>query len=177
MGGAFKGDRGSLGHITEVECAQIRPPIGRVKCLDAGPISAEKAARQDDPEGYKVLTPRNPRRNFETRTENMVGRLEGKVAIVTGGGHGFGLGIVQKFVKEGAKVVIFDINKELGEKAASANKGCKFVQGDVSLKKDWEKALDTAVKDFGKCDIVVNNAGILIVKVCMLRLDDVNVNS
>lgn len=62
MGGAFKGDRGSLGHITEVECAQIRPPIGRVKCLDAGPISVEKAARQVNTEGYKVLTPRNPRR-------------------------------------------------------------------------------------------------------------------
>jgi len=107
----------------------------------------------------------------------MVGRLEGKVAIVTGGGHGFGLGIVQKFVKEGAKVVIFDINKELGEKAASANKGCKFVQGDVSVKKDWEKALDAAVQDFGKCDIVVNNAGILIVKVCTSQLDGVNGNS
>ena len=112
-----------------------------------------------------------------TKTEIMVGRLEGKVAIVTGGGHGFGLGIVQKFVMEGAKVVIFDINKELGQKAASANKGCKFVQGDVSVKKDWEMSLDTAVKDFGKCDIVVNNAGILIVKVCLFRLDVVNVNS
>jgi NAD(P)-dependent dehydrogenase (short-subunit alcohol dehydrogenase family) len=95
----------------------------------------------------------------------MVGRLEGKVAIVTGGGGGFGLGIVQKFVKEGAKVVIFDVNAEVGKKAEAAHTGTKFFKGDVSVKKDWENALDTAVKDFGKLDIVVNNAGILIIKV------------
>jgi len=95
----------------------------------------------------------------------MVGRLDGKVAIVTGGGHGFGLGIVEKFVAEGAKVVIFDINKETGEKAALTHK-VKFVQGDVSVKKDWEKALEVTLKEYGKLNIVVNNAGILIVKVC-----------
>jgi len=99
----------------------------------------------------------------------MVGRLEGKVAIVTGGGHGFGLGIVEKFVKEGAKVVIFDINQEEGEKAASAHK-VKFVHGDVSVKKDWEKALEVTLKEYGKLNIVVNNAGILIVKVCKFSI-------
>ena len=95
----------------------------------------------------------------------MAGKLEGKVAIVTGGSGGFGLGIVEKFVKEGAKVVILDINAEGGKKAEAANPGSKFVQGDVSARKDWEKALETAVKEFGRLDIVVNNAGILIVKV------------
>jgi len=95
----------------------------------------------------------------------MTGKLEGKVAIVTGGSGGFGLGIVEKFVKEGAKVVILDINAEGGKKAEAANPGSKFVQGDVSARKDWEKALETAVKEFGRLDIVVNNAGILIVKV------------
>jgi NAD(P)-dependent dehydrogenase (short-subunit alcohol dehydrogenase family) len=98
----------------------------------------------------------------------MTGRLQGKVAIVTGGSGGFGLGIVQKFVKEGAKVVILDINAEGGKKAESENPGTKFVQGDVSARKDWETALDTALKEFGKLDIVVNNAGILIVKVSFL---------
>lgn len=96
----------------------------------------------------------------------MVGKLEGKVAIVTGGSGGFGLGIVTKFTQEGAKVVIFDINAEGGKKAQAANPGSVFVQGDVSVRKDWEKALETALKEFGKLDIVVNNAGILIVKVC-----------
>jgi 3-oxoacyl-[acyl-carrier protein] reductase len=103
----------------------------------------------------------------------MVGKLEGKVAIVTGGSGGFGLGIVQKFVKEGAKVVIFDINADGGKRAEAANPGSKFVQGDVSLKKDWETALGTALKEFGKLDIVCNNAGILIVKVdvCLSSAD------
>ena len=95
----------------------------------------------------------------------MGGKLEGKAAIVTGGSGGFGLGIVEKFVKEGAKVVIFDINAEGGKKAESANPGTVFVQGDVSVRKDWEKALQTALDKFGRLDIVVNNAGILIVKV------------
>jgi NAD(P)-dependent dehydrogenase (short-subunit alcohol dehydrogenase family) len=94
----------------------------------------------------------------------MPGRLEGKVAIVTGGAGGFGLGITEKFLKEGAKVVVFDINGEAGKKVA-AKDGCRFVQGDVSTKKDWERALETAVKDYGRLDIVCNNAGILIVKV------------
>lgn len=98
----------------------------------------------------------------------MTGRLQGKVAIVTGGSGGFGLGIVQKFVKEGAKVVILDVNAEGGKKAESENPGTKFVKGDVSARKDWETALDTALKEFGKLDIVVNNAGILIVKVSFL---------
>jgi len=99
----------------------------------------------------------------------MVGKLEGKVAIVTGGSGGFGLGIVTKFVTEGAKVVILDVNAEGGKKTESANPGSKFVQGDVSSRKDWEKALDTALTEFGRLDIVVNNAGILIVKVCPRR--------
>src|SRR5579859_5631529 len=95
----------------------------------------------------------------------MVGKLEGKVAIVTGGSGGFGLGITQKFVKEGAKVVILDIDATRGKKAEQANPGTKFVQGDVSSRKSWEEALETALKEFGRLDIVVNNAGILIVKV------------
>jgi NAD(P)-dependent dehydrogenase (short-subunit alcohol dehydrogenase family) len=96
----------------------------------------------------------------------MVRRLEGKVAIVTGGSSGFGLGIVKKFVEEGAKVLILDLNAEGGQKAIEANPGAKFIQGDVSRRADWEKALEKVLAEFGKLDIVVNNAGILIVKVC-----------
>jgi NAD(P)-dependent dehydrogenase (short-subunit alcohol dehydrogenase family) len=94
----------------------------------------------------------------------MPGRLEGKVAIVTGGAGGFGLGITEKLLKEGAKVVVFDLNAEAGRKVA-AKDGVSYVQGDVSTKKDWQRALETAVTDYGRLDIVCNNAGILIVKV------------
>jgi NAD(P)-dependent dehydrogenase (short-subunit alcohol dehydrogenase family) len=92
----------------------------------------------------------------------MVGRLDGKVAIVTGGCSGFGFGITQKFLEEGAKVLILDIN-ENSPKFSSED--VKFIRGDVSSRADWERALDTVLHEFGKLDTVVNNAGILIVKV------------
>jgi len=95
----------------------------------------------------------------------MSGKLSGKVAIVTGGSQGFGAGIVKKFVEEGARVVIVDINEQAGQRVAGENPGAIFLYGDVTCQADWEKALETAVTKFGKLDIVVNNAGILIVKV------------
>jgi 3-oxoacyl-[acyl-carrier protein] reductase len=93
----------------------------------------------------------------------MSGRLNGKVAIVTGGALGFGEGIVIKFVQEGALVVIVDLHKENGERVlASQPRGTAiFVQGDVSSEQDWEKVRDTTLSRFGKIDIVVNNAGIV----------------
>ncbi|KEF54942.1 uncharacterized protein A1O9_09385 [Exophiala aquamarina CBS 119918] len=94
----------------------------------------------------------------------MSAKLAGKVAIVTGGAQGFGWGIVRKFVDEGAKVVIIDANEKTGQEAADKLEGCAFVRGDVSERAVWEKALETASTQFGKLDIVVNNAGILIVK-------------
>jgi len=85
---------------------------------------------------------------------------------VTGGGSGFGMGIVETFVSEGAKVVILDITEGASQKLEKANPGAvTFVQGDISVRTDWQRSLDTALKEYGKLDIVVNNAGILIVKV------------
>ena len=97
----------------------------------------------------------------------MGGKLGGKVAIVTGGGSGFGLGIAEKFAEEGAKVLITDINPGNGPKLAESNSSIKFLKADVSSRADWEEALETALKEFGRLDIVVNNAGILIVKVAL----------
>ncbi|KAM0316311.1 hypothetical protein ACHAPQ_011373 [Fusarium lateritium] len=90
-------------------------------------------------------------------------RLSGKVAIVTGGGSGFGAGIVAKFVSEGCKVVVMDIDKSLAsEAAAKAPSGSAVaIRGDVSQRDDWVVALDTALVNFGSLDIVVNNAGVL----------------
>ena len=90
------------------------------------------------------------------------GRLHDKVAIITGGGAGFGSGIVQKFVHEGAKVLIWDINettaKELAHTLPSGT--CVPFVGDVSKTGDWEQALKTTIDTFGLLDIVVNNAGV-----------------
>lgn len=85
-------------------------------------------------------------------------RLEGKVAIVTGGASGFGKGIATKFVEEGAKVLIADLSEEAGRGVAK-ELGCAFAVGDVTKREDWERLLKEAIGNFGKLDIVVNNAG------------------
>lgn len=85
-------------------------------------------------------------------------RLQGKVAIVTGGASGFGKGIAAKFVQEGAKIIIADISAEPGQ-AAAKELGCAFAVADVTKQADWEALLKQAVDTLGGLDIVVNNAG------------------
>ncbi|OCT52451.1 4-formylbenzenesulfonate dehydrogenase TsaC1/TsaC2 [Cladophialophora carrionii] len=88
----------------------------------------------------------------------MVGRLEGKVAIVTGGGSGFGAGIATKFVQEGAKVLIADLSEENGTKVAQSL-GAEYLPANVTKRSDWEALLKKAIDSFGGLDIIVNNAG------------------
>lgn len=88
----------------------------------------------------------------------MPGRLEGKVAIVTGGGGGFGKGIAQKFLQEGAKVIIADFVEDIGQKTADELK-CDFHRTHVTSKADWEALRDFCHKKYGKIDCVINNAG------------------
>ncbi|KAK6952593.1 hypothetical protein Daesc_004883 [Daldinia eschscholtzii] len=85
-------------------------------------------------------------------------RLEGKVAVVTGGASGFGKGIVAKFVEEGARIIIADLSEEAG-RAVAQELGCSFAVTDVTKREDWERLLRTALDTFGQLDIVVNNAG------------------
>lgn len=87
-------------------------------------------------------------------------RLEGKVAIVTGGASGFGRGIATKFVQEGAKVIVADLSAEGGQAVArELGPEAIFQQGDVTLRADWEALLQTAREKLGGVDIIVNNAG------------------
>ena len=88
-------------------------------------------------------------------------QLENKVAIVTGGASGIGKAIVELFVKEGAKVVIADLNEGLGTKLAnSLGEATVFVKADSSSPEDNKKLVDIAVEKFGSLHIAVNNAGI-----------------
>ncbi|HET6301694.1 SDR family NAD(P)-dependent oxidoreductase [Microbacterium sp.] len=93
-------------------------------------------------------------------------RLEGKVALITGGASGIGLATVRKFVREGAKVMIADINLEHAEAAASEISREGFegavaaVRVDVSKYAEVEAAVARAVEVFGKLDVIFNNAGI-----------------
>ena len=87
-------------------------------------------------------------------------RLQGKVALVTGGASGCGAGIVRSYVREGAKVVILDLNEAGAKKIAEeAGGGTVAIGGDVTRADDIDATVKRAVDEFGKLDIVVNNAG------------------
>tara|TARA_B100000161_G_scaffold110741_1_gene78385 strand:- start:127 stop:867 length:741 start_codon:yes stop_codon:yes gene_type:complete len=86
-------------------------------------------------------------------------RLKNKIAIVTGGGSGFGAGIVKKFIQEGAKVVVADINFENAKKVAMDTGGFA-VEVDVSNSLSFKNLVDKTLEKFGKIEIMVNNAGI-----------------
>ena len=85
-------------------------------------------------------------------------RLQGKSALVTGGASGFGAAIARTFAREGAKVVILDLNGD-GAEAVAAEIGAKAVAGDVTRFEDIKRAVDSAQAFGGGLDIVVNNAG------------------
>ena len=94
-----------------------------------------------------------------------MGRLEGKVAIVTGASSGMGAAITKRFAAEGAKVIAIARRKEKlqGVIDEVVRKGgtAIAVSGDVAKEEDVKNAVKTAVREFGKLDIVVNNAGSL----------------
>jgi 3-oxoacyl-[acyl-carrier protein] reductase len=87
-------------------------------------------------------------------------RLKDKIAIVTGGGSGFGEGIAKRFAQEGCKVVVNDINVEGGERVAKEiGSQARFCKGDVSKDADWAGLVKFTLDAFGGLNIVVNNAG------------------
>jgi glucose 1-dehydrogenase len=87
-------------------------------------------------------------------------RLKDKVAIVTGAAGGIGLACAEAFIKEGAKVMLSDVDAAKGE-AAAKKLGAKFTACDVGDAKQVEALVDATVKAFGRLDICVSNAGII----------------
>ena len=91
----------------------------------------------------------------------MAGRLEGKVAVVTGAASGIGLGAVELFVAEGAQVVAADVQDDKGEMLAQRFPGkVRYAHCDVTEEAQIKAALDTAVEAFGGLDVLFNNAGV-----------------
>ena len=95
-------------------------------------------------------------------------RLEGKVAIITGGARGQGATEARMFAQEGAKVVIGDIRDDLGMQVEAEIRELGgeaiYLHLDVTSADDWQRAIDTAEQQFGKVDVLVNNAAIVLRK-------------
>lgn len=94
-----------------------------------------------------------------------MGQLEGKVAIITGGGSGFGRGACLLWAQEGARIVVADVDSKGGEAVVEEVKAAGgeaiFVKADVSSKAEARGVVDQAVKRYGKLDVLYNNAAIL----------------
>jgi 3alpha(or 20beta)-hydroxysteroid dehydrogenase len=89
-------------------------------------------------------------------------RMDGKIAIVTGGAQGQGAGICRAFVAEGAKVVIADVAKEAGQALADElGASAHFTHHDVSEQASWTALVDDTNERFGPVNVLANNAGIL----------------
>jgi NAD(P)-dependent dehydrogenase (short-subunit alcohol dehydrogenase family) len=89
-------------------------------------------------------------------------RLAGRAAVVTGGARGIGEGMVRRFVAEGARCVVADIDVEAGERlAAELGDAVVFVRTDVTSEDDIAGAIDACVSRFGALDVMVNNAGVV----------------
>jgi 3alpha(or 20beta)-hydroxysteroid dehydrogenase len=92
-----------------------------------------------------------------------MGRLDGKVALITGGARGMGKSHVRHFVAEGARVVFGDVLDDKGAHVAAqlGEDCCRYIHHDVTSEEDWSAAVALATSAFGRLDVLVNNAGIL----------------
>ena len=90
-----------------------------------------------------------------------MGQLDGRVAVITGAASGMGLATAERFIDEGASVVIADFNTENGHAAAERlGDQCRFTRCDVAVEDDVAAAIALATDAFGRLDIVFNNAGV-----------------
>jgi 3alpha(or 20beta)-hydroxysteroid dehydrogenase len=91
-----------------------------------------------------------------------MGRVDGKVALISGGARGMGASHARTLVAEGAKVVVGDILDDEGKALADElGDGARYVHLDVTQPDQWQAGVATAVQDFGKLNVLVNNAGII----------------
>ncbi len=100
-------------------------------------------------------------------------RLEGKVAVITGAGSGFGEGIAKRFAIEGAKIIVADLNGEAARRVADAiGDSARAIGADVTVRNDVAAMIDLAEEAFGGLDILINNAGYTSRNGSMMDVDE-----
>ena len=93
----------------------------------------------------------------------MAGRVEGKVALVTGAGSGLGRADAIALAREGARVVVSDVNEVGGKETAEAiGAAARFLRHDVREEEDWQRVVAETQRAFGRLDVLVNNAGLVV---------------
>ncbi|CAN5438350.1 glucose 1-dehydrogenase [soil metagenome] len=90
-----------------------------------------------------------------------MGRVSGKVALITGGASGLGAADARLLAAEGASVVITDVQEALGRETAAAIPGALFLKHDVRDEAQWQDVVAQTIAHFGRLDILVNNAGLV----------------
>src|SRR5215813_10842386 len=105
----------------------------------------------------------SPSKRLVHEGSGRMGRLDGKVALITGGARGMGKSHVRHFVAEGARVVFGDVLDDRGQAVAEklGEQACRYVHHDVTDEADWAAAVALATEAFGRLDVLVNNAGVL----------------
>jgi 3alpha(or 20beta)-hydroxysteroid dehydrogenase len=93
-----------------------------------------------------------------------MGRLEGKIAVITGGARGQGAEEGRLFTAEGATVILTDVLDDEGKRTAAELQGGQYMHLDVRSEKEWEATIDTVVAKYGRIDVLVNNAGVDLAK-------------
>jgi 2,5-dichloro-2,5-cyclohexadiene-1,4-diol dehydrogenase 2 len=134
--------------------------------VDAGAVSVAYYANRLTISGRPHFLGADDRNHTQIKTENniMGNRLEGKVAIITGGASGIGEAHAHLYASEGANVVITDVQEDLGEQVVSAIKSeggdAIFIRQDVTSESDWANVVQTTLDKYGAITTLVNNAGV-----------------
>lgn len=100
-------------------------------------------------------------------------RLDGKVALITGGARGMGAETARLFAEQGATVIVTDVLDDLGDATAASSDAVTYRHLDVRSEPEWTDVVDAAMSEHGRIDVLVNNAGIdLVKKLSATTLDD-----